>query len=304
MTFRVVCIKCFRGLITLWFIATFVFVVLRISGDPAALMLPDDAPPDVVEHYRVLWGLDAPLAEQYVRYVASVLQGDFGISFREGRPALDVVLERVPATLQLGSVSLIFAAALGIPAGILAAFARNTPLDRIITAGSVAGYSMPNFFLGILLIMMFSLHLRLLPSAGYGGIAFMIMPALTLGTSTMGVLARFTRSSVLDVLGQPYVLAARAKGVPLLRNVICHIMPNAAIPVVTMLGLQAGAIIGGALVTETVFAWPGIGRLLVISVSIRDLAVVQTVVLIVGASMVLVNLAVDLLYARLDPRLS
>lgn len=294
--------KCVRGIATLWIILTFAFVVLRVSGDPATLMLPDDTPPDVVERYRVRWGLDKPVPVQYVNYLANMLRGDFGVSLRDNRPALQVVFERVPATLQLGGSALAFAALFGIPLGIFAAFKRNTPLDRIITAGSVAGYSMPNFFLGILLIMLFSLRLRVLPSAGYGGASFMLMPVLTLGTAAMGVLARFTRSSVLEVLGQPYIRTARAKGVPALRNVLLHVLPNAAIPVVTMLGLQTGAVIGGALVTETVFAWPGVGRLLVMSVAFRDLAVVQTVVLLVGASMILVNLTVDCLYGRLDPR--
>ncbi|MBE0532315.1 MAG: ABC transporter permease [Rhodospirillales bacterium] len=294
--------KAGRALLTLWLVVTFVFVVLRVSGDPVELLLPDDTPQHVLDHYRHAWGLDQPLYEQYVRYIASVAAGDLGQSFRDGRPALEVVLERVPVTLQLGFAALVVTVALGMPLGITAAFNRNNLIDRLTVGASVIGYSLPNFFLGILLILTFALSLRVLPSSGYGSFKHLLMPALTLGTALAGIVARFTRSSVLEVLSQPYIRAARAKGVSSWRLVSWHALPNAAIPVVTILGFQVGNMLGGALVTESVFAWPGVGRLLVQSVAVRDLAIVQTCVLLIAVMMVATNLVVDTLYGWLDPR--
>lgn len=295
--------KTLRALLTMFLVVTFTFLILRISGDPTEVMFPDDVPQEVKDAYRSAWGLDRPLPEQFAKYLVSVGHGDFGYSFRDSRPALDVVTERIPATLRLGLCSFALSVCLGIPLGLCAAFRRNTFLDRLATSVSVMGYSMPNFFLGILLILLFSLKLRLLPSSGAATPEHLIMPVITLGTATAGIVARFTRTAVLDVLGQPFVMAARAKGLSVPRLVFGHVLPNAAIPVITILGLQLGSVIGGALVTETVFAWPGIGRLLVQSVNYRDLAVVQTIVLIIAASMIICNLLVDMAYGWLDPRI-
>ena len=295
--------KTLRALLTMFLVVTFTFLILRISGDPTEVMFPDDVPQEVKDAYRTAWGLDRPLPEQFAKYLVSVGHGDLGYSFRDSRPALDVVTERIPATLRLGLCSFALSVCLGIPLGLCAAFRRNTFLDRLATSVSVMGYSMPNFFLGILLILLFSLKLRLLPSSGAATPEHLIMPVITLGTATAGIVARFTRTAVLDVLGQPFVMAAKAKGLSVPRLVFGHVLPNAAIPVITILGLQLGSVIGGALVTETVFAWPGIGRLLVQSVNYRDLAVVQTIVLIIAASMIICNLLVDMAYGWLDPRI-
>lgn len=295
--------KTLRALLTMFLVVTFTFLILRISGDPTEVMFPDDVLQEVKDAYRTAWGLDRPLPEQFAKYLVSVGHGDLGYSFRDSRPALDVVTERIPATLRLGLCSFALSVCLGIPLGLCAAFRRNTFLDRLATSVSVMGYSMPNFFLGILLILLFSLKLRLLPSSGATTPEHLIMPVITLGTATAGIVARFTRTAVLDVLGQPFVMAAKAKGLSVPRLIFSHVLPNAAIPVITILGLQLGSVIGGALVTETVFAWPGIGRLLVQSVNYRDLAVVQTIVLIIAASMIICNLLVDMAYGWLDPRI-
>ncbi len=295
--------KFFRGILTLFLVVSFTFIILRVSGDPAEILLPDDTPPEVVAEYREALGLNAPLPVQFVKYYVALLQGEFGYSFRDSRPAIVVVSEKLPATLKLTLSALALAIILGIPLGIISALHRNTRVDRLTTAASVVSYSIPNFFLGILLILLFSLSLRVLPSAGHTTAAHLIMPLLTLGTGTAGILARFTRSAVLDVLGQPYIRAAKAKGISSTALIWRHVMPNAAIPIITILGFQLGGVIGGALVTETVFAWPGIGRLLVQAVSFRDLAVVQTIVLLISLCMTTCNFIVDALYGVLDPRI-
>lgn len=302
MSARFVLTKLLRAVVTMWLAVTFVFCILRLSGDPTDILLPDDASQDVVEYYRQLWGLDRPLHEQYLKYVGSLLHGDFGQSLSDRRDALVVVLERVPATLELGVASLAFAVLLGIPLGIYAALRRNTLADRVTMGFAVLGYAMPNFFLGILLILGFAMWLQWLPSSGSATFWHMVMPVVTLGTAAAGTLARFSRSTMLEVLGQSYMRTAKAKGVPHLRRIAWHAMPNAAIPIVTVLGFKIGGLISGAIVTETVFAWPGIGRLLVTSVAGRDLPVVQAIVLLVALTMVIANLAVDMLYGWLDPR--
>jgi len=302
MTARFFLVKLLRAALTLLLVVSFVFVILRLSGDPTDILLPDDATTDTIEYYRAAWGLDRPLHEQYLRYVWSVMQGDFGVSLRDNRDVLQVVLERVPATLELGLAALAFAMLLGIPLGIFAALHRNTLADRLTMGFAVLGYAMPNFFLGILLILLFTMHLQWLPSSGSATLWHMIMPVATLGMAAAGTLARFSRSAMLEVMSQSYMRTAKAKGAPRLRRITWHAMPNAAIPVVTVLGFKIGALISGALVTETVFAWPGIGRLLVTAVSSRDLPVVQALLLLVGFTMVVTNLIVDFLYGWLDPR--
>ncbi len=292
-----------RCALTLLLAVTFVFVVLRLSGDPARIMLPDDTPLPVIEAYRARWGLDKPLPEQFLFYLGGILRGDLGFSFRDNRDALEVVLEHVPPTLVLGGTALGIMLVIGIPCGIFAALRRGTAVDRLTMAFTIFGHSMPNFFLGILLIILFSLTLQVLPSAGNATWRHLVMPALTLGTAGAGAIARFTRSSMLEVLRQPYMRTARAKGLPVWRRIAWHALPNAAIPIVTIVGLRVGALIGGAIVTEQVFGWPGVGLLLVNSVSQRDLAVVQTIVLLVSFTMVAVNLLIDLLYGWIDPRI-
>lgn len=295
--------KLLRTVLTLLIVVTAVFVVLRTAGDPLLVLLPSDTDPAVVELYRARWGLDRPMLEQYGYYLSSVARGDLGRSLRDGRDAIDVVLERLPKTLELGAAALALAMLIGIPAGILAALRRGTLIDRAVMLAAVLGYSLPTFFLGVLLILLFSLTLRWLPSSGTGTVLHLVMPAITLGTFIAASIARFTRSAMLDVLGQPYMRTARAKGLPQLIRILRHALPNAAIPIVTLLGMTIGHLIAGAVVIETVFAWPGIGRLTVTSVAARELAVVQAIVLLVAVAMITANLVVDLLYGWLDPRL-
>jgi peptide/nickel transport system permease protein len=296
--------KLVRCLITLLLTVTFVFVVLRLSGDPAQRMLPDDVDASVIAAYRQAWGLDKSLPEQFIRYIVSVLRGDFGISFRDNREAINVVAERIPATLALGFLALTVTIFVGVPAGILAALNKGKWVDRATMSATILGHSLPNFFLGILLILCFSMTLRWLPSSGIGTWQHLVMPAATLGTAFAGTVARFTRSSMLEVLDQPFMRTARAKGVSSRNRILHHALPNAAIPIVTVIGLRLGALVGGATVVETVFGYPGIGLLLVNSVAQRDLAVVQAIVLLIAFSMVVVNLVVDLAYGWLDPRIA
>ncbi len=295
--------KLARGIITLLLAMTFVFFVLRASGDPAQIMLADDASPAAMEAFREHWGLDRSYLEQYFAYLGSVIRGDFGVSFRDGRPALEVIAERIPATLQLGAAALLLTLVIGIPAGVFAALRRGSWVDHLTMTGTIFGHSIPNFFLGILLILLFSMTLRWLPSSGTGTIWHLLMPAVTLGTASAATIARFTRSSMLDILNKPFMRTAKAKGITPKNRVLRHALPNAAIPVVTVVGMRIGGLIGGAVTIETVFAWPGIGLLLVNAVSQRDLAVVQGVILLIALTMVIVNLIVDLTYGWLDPRI-
>lgn len=296
-------IKITRTALTLWFVVTFAFVVLRTSGDPVVAILGGDALPAEIEQFRKEWGLDQPLLVQYLKYIGQMATGQFGESLRDHRPVLEIILERVPATASLGLAAYLLAVLVGIPAGILAALRRGGMLDRAVMAFAVFGFALPNFFMGILLILLFSLTWQILPSSGAGTIWHFIMPALTLGTFTAGTLARFTRSAMLEVLEKPYMRAAAAKGVPPFRRVMAHALPNAAIPIVTIIGLNLGQLIAGAIVVETVFAWPGVGRLLVTAVSQRDLALVQGLVMVIAFTMVITNLLVDLTYGLLDPRI-
>jgi peptide/nickel transport system permease protein len=295
-------LKLLRAGFTLWLVVTFVFFVLRLTGDPVEQLLPDDASPEVFDFYRQKWGLDRPLWDQYLAYWASLFQGDFGISFRNNQPAFQMVWERTGKTALLGGAALGFALLIGIPMGVIAALNRDGWLDRTVMSVAVFGFSMPNFFLGVLLILIFSLQLRVLPSSGSDSWAHLIMPAFTLGTAFAAQIARFTRSAMIDVLTKPYMRTAASKGAGPLRRVARHTAPNAAAPVVTIVGLKLGDLIGGAVITETVFAWPGIGRLLTVAVANRDLAVVQCILMLIALTMVTANVTTDLLYGWLDPR--
>ena len=302
MTLTYVLVKLLRAIVTVWLVVSFVFFVLRLSGDPVAQLLPDDVDRQTVEFYRAAWGLDQPILTQYVRYIAALFHGDLGISFRNNLDALDLVMQRLPKTALLGGTALALALAVGIPLGIAAAMAKNTIFDRIVMSVAVFGFSMPNFFLGILLILAFSLQLRWLPSSGSGTVWHLIMPAVTLGSGFAAQIARYTRSAMIDVLNRAYMRTAVAKGAGQARRLYLHALPNAAIPVVTITGMKIGELLGWAVITETVFAWPGIGRLLTSAVANRDLAVVQCVMLVLAVTMVSANFLVDLAYGWLDPR--
>jgi len=298
LTFRLL-----RAVITIVMVVTFAFVVLRLSGDPALLIMSVDAPPEAIAAFRAAWGLDDPLWIQYVRYFNAIFHGDLGRSMRDGRDAIVLVTERIPATLALTLPALAIKLGFGIPAGVYAALHRNTWVDRLVMMLAVAGFTIPSFVLGLLLVLVFAVQLGWLPSGGQDSWRHAILPVITLGVGGAAVLARFTRSAMLEVLGQPYIRSASAKGVPWAAVVRNHALPNAAIPTVTIIGFMVGSLIAGAVVVESVFSWPGVGRLLVVAVANRDLAVVQCILLLVAMTMVVANLIVDLLYGALDPRL-
>ncbi len=295
--------KSLRALLTIVFVVTFAFTILRLSGDPALLIMSADAPPEAVEAFRRSWGLDRPLWEQYFKYFFAIFEGSLGRSMRDGRPALELVLDRVPQTLAITIPAFFVKLGIGIPAGIYAALHRNSLADRSLMIASVAGHSVPSFVLGLVLVLIFAVRLNWLPSGGSDSWRHAILPVVTLGAAGAAVIARFTRSAMLEVLDQPYVRAALAKGVPWHRVVWRHALPNAAIPTITVIGFMVGALIAGAVVVESVFSWPGVGRMLVVAVANRDLAVVQCILLLVAACMVTANFTVDLLYGWIDPRL-
>jgi len=284
-------------------VVTLAFAALRLSGDPAATMLPGDASVEELVALRHQLGLDRPLWLQYVQFLGGALTGDFGTSFRHQQPALPLVLERLPATLELAGAALALAVALALPLGILAAVHRGRLLDVLAMAFAVVGQATPYFWMGIMLILVVSVELGWLPTSGRGGLERLILPAVTLGTHFAASLARLTRTSMLEVLGQQFVTTARAKGLSEWSVVLAHALKNAAVPVVTLIGLQFGTLLGGAVVTETIFAWPGVGRLAVQSVFVRDYPVVQAGVFVLALTFVAINLLVDLLYGVLDPRI-
>jgi peptide/nickel transport system permease protein len=295
--------KIARGLLTVWLIVTFTFVALNLSGDPIDALVGDQASPEVIAHYREKFGLDRPLWQQYVSYLAGIAQGDFGLSLSDQRPAVDLVAGALPHTLRLGLTAFVLGLVLGTTLGIVAALNRNKAIDRLVMSFAVLGFSLPNFFLGILLILLFALHWRVLPSSGDATAWHLILPAVTLGTHFAGTFARFTRSTMLDVLNKQYIVAARAKGVPRPRRVLWHALPNASIPLITIVGLKLGDLVAGSIIVETVFAVPGVGRLLVNAVTSRDFALVQAILIMVSITMVAANLAVDAIYVLIDPRM-
>ena len=300
---RFIAIRLGRAMITIALVVTFAFIVLRLSGDPAQIILGPEAPPEAVAAFRKAWGLDDPLWLQYFHYFGAIIQGELGRSMRDGRAAIELVAERIPVTLALTLPALAIKIGLGIPAGIYAALHRGSLADRVVMMLSVAGFTIPSFVLGLTLVLIFAVKLGWLPSGGQDSWRHAILPVLTLGIGGAAVLARFTRSAMLEVLGQPFIRTASAKGVPWRDVIVGHALPNAAIPTVTIVGFMIGTLIAGAVVVESVFSWPGVGRLLVVAVANRDLAVVQCILLLVAATMVTSNLIVDFLYGFLDPRL-
>jgi len=285
-------------------VSVLVFAILRlIPGDPAALIAGVDARPEEVERLRVVLGLDQPAYVQYGRYLGRVITGDLGRSLRSQEPVATDLATRFEASLLLASVSLAIALAVGLPAGVTAAVWRGTTWDSAMTTVSVLGASIPTFWLGLILIGFFSVRLGWLPTSGYGSAEYVVLPAVTLAAFSVASIARTARSCMLDALGYDYVRTARAKG--LREGVVVgkHALKNALIPLVAVVGLQFGYLIGASAVTETVFTWPGIGLLLVDAIKHRDLPVIQGAVLLVAASFALVNLLVDLLYTTLDPRI-
>ncbi|MCO5961409.1 ABC transporter permease [Sinorhizobium meliloti] len=300
---RFVLVRLMRAVITILAVVTFAFVVLRMSGDPAQVMLGPDVPQDAVDAFRKTWGLDQPIWIQYLAYIKSIFTGDFGVSMRDKASALHLVLERVPATLQLTLPALILKLMIGIPAGVYAALHRQSFADRGVITLAIIGFTVPSFVMGLVLVLIFSVLLGVLPSGGQDTWMHGILPTITMSIGGIGILARFSRSAMIEVLGQPYIRTASAKGLKWRDVIWSHALPNGAVPIVTIVGFMVGSLIAGAVVVESIFSWPGIGRLLIVSVSNRDLAVVQCILLIIAAAMVMSNLVVDLLYGWLDPRL-
>ncbi|MGE0450159.1 MAG: nickel ABC transporter permease [Vicinamibacterales bacterium] len=285
-------------------VATLVFSLIHlVPGDPVQAMLGESASPQDVEQMRTRLGLDRPLYQQYGVYVTGLLHGDLGTSLRTNQPVTGIILDRLPATLELALASMVVAILVAIPLGIVAAVRVGTRVDHAATTLALVGISMPTFWLGPLLAIVFSVMLGWLPVSGRGTPAHLVLPAITLGAPLAAMLARMTRASVLEELRELYVLAARARGVSRARAVLAHAFRNSLIPIVTVIGLQFGSVLTGAVITETIFAWPGVGRLLVQSISSRDYPAVQGCILLIAVTYVTMNLLVDLLYGLLDPRI-
>ena len=285
-------------------VATLVFSLIHlVPGDPVQAMLGDSASLQDIAELRGRLGLDRPLYVQYGSFLAGVAKGDLGVSLRTNQPVAAAIAERLPATLELALAAMIVAVTIAIPLGILAAVRAGTHVDHAATTLALIGISMPNFWLGPLLAIVFSILLGWLPVSGRGTPAHVVLPAITLGAPLAAVLARMTRASVLEELRELYVLAARARGVSRARAVLRHALRNSLIPIVTVLGLQAGAVLTGAVITETIFAWPGVGRLLIQSISFRDYPVVQGCILLIATTYVAMNLLTDVAYGFLDPRI-
>ena len=285
-------------------VATLVFALIHfIPGDPARAILGDVASEADIAQLRRQLGLDRPLAAQYVAFLGGLARADLGTSLRTGAPVAAQILERMPATFELAFAAILVALSLAIPLGVAAAVWRGTVVDHAAMTLSLAGVAMPNFWLGPLLAIVFGVELGWLPVSGRGGLEHLVLPALSLGAALAAVLARMTRATLADQLREPYVVAARARGVSRARAVLRHAFRNSLIPIVTLAGLQIGAVLTGAVITETIFAWPGIGRLLVQSIGFRDYPMVQGCILLIALTYVGVNLIVDLAYVVLDPRI-
>ena len=284
-------------------ITLIVFLLVRVTGDPVSLMLPETATAQERESLREALGFNEPLPIQYLTYLGNLVQGDFGDSFRYNTDAFALVLERLPATFELAVASMIIAIVISVPLGILSAVKRNSFLDLFITGGSVLGKAMPSFWLGIMLILLLAVTFQIFPVSGRDGPLNLVLPAITLGTGIAAEMTRLIRSSMLEILGQDFIRTARSKGLTEPVVVGKHGFRNALIPVVTIMALQTSTLIGGTLITETVFAWPGLGQLLVQAVNLRDMAVVQAATFLIAIFVIVSNLLADLLYRWLDPRI-
>jgi len=292
-----------ESVVTVWGIVTIVFIVSRLIGDPAVLLLPIASTEQQMIELREHLGLDRPIIIQYLEFLVRVCQGDFGTSFQSMRPALDVVLERMGATIVLGSSALVLGTLIGMVAGAIAALYRGKMAEVLVMLFALLGQATPIFWLGIMLILVFSVELGLFPTGGYTSVSSIVLPAFTLAIFTSASIARLFRSSILEVLKEDYVRTARAKGLRSRTVFFWHVARNALIPVVTMLALLAGELLGGSVVTETIFSWPGVGRLIVQAIQSRDFPVVPAGVTVIAIIFVAINLIVDLLYGVLDPRI-
>jgi peptide/nickel transport system permease protein len=291
------------SLTTVLAVSVVVFLLVRLTGDPVVLFLPQDASAEEVARVRHLLGFDDPLPKQYARFLSSALRGDLGFSIRQQEPALQVVLKRFPATLELATAAMLITLAVALPAGIVAALTRNSWFDRLLMSFVTLGQSLPSYWFGIMLILFVSVRWNLLPPLGRGGVSHLIMPSTTLALFFIARIARLTRSGMLNVLGKDYIRTARAKGLTSTAVVLKHALRNASLAIVTIVTVEFGTLLGGTVITETVFAWPGLGRLAVDAIFSRDYPIVQTVVLLISVVFVSLNFLVDLLYSWLDPRI-
>jgi peptide/nickel transport system permease protein len=291
------------SVVAIWGVVTLVFVILRLSGDPAAVLLSPQGTKEEYEAIRRSLGLDLPVPAQYALFLVRSAAGNFGSSFQFGVPALGVVLERIPATLSLTGTASALIALVAIPLGVLAAVFRNSWVDYLTSGLALLGQAAPNFWLGFMLILLFAVQLRWVPTSGRGTLAHLALPALTLALQPIAKIARLTRSEMLEVLEANYVRTAHAKGMAPARVTLGHALKNASLSIVTVLGLDIGYLLGGAIIVETVFSWPGLGRLVIEAINNRDFPVVQAAVVVIAVFVVAVNVLVDLLYAVLDPRI-
>jgi len=293
-----------RMMVAIWGISLIAFVLTYVIGDPVTVLLPWDTPREAREEYRRQMGLDQPLPVQYLRFAGGAVRGDFGNSFYAKKPATSLVLQRMPATLILTFSGLILALAISIPAGVISAYKRYTWIDNVVTILAIAGQAMPIFWFGLMLIILFAVNLRLLPASGYGTWQNLVLPAVCLSVFLAPITMRLMRSGMLDVLHADYVRTARSKGLAEATVLLRHAIRNALIPVVAVIGLQFGQLLGGAIVTETVFAWPGVASLVVNAIRNTDYPIVQAAVMLLAGLITVINLITDAIIYTLDPRIS
>ena len=301
--FRYIVKRLAQSVVAIIGITLVVFIVLHLSGDPVELMVPPSASRADMDRLREEMGFNDPLLIQYSRFLMGIAKGDFGMSYNYNEPALDVVMERIPATVKLTAVALVISLLLGIPAGIISAIKRNSRLDAAIRSLALLGQCLPAFWLGIMLIMLFSVKLKLLPTSGNDSWKSIIMPAFTMGVYTAATITRLLRSNMIEVMNKEYIDTAKAKGLGRGSVVMKHAFKNAFSSIMTVIGLQVASLLGGSAIVETVFAWPGIGRLAVQSITNSDFYVVETIVFMMAIAFVLINFIVDILYGVINPRI-
>lgn len=292
-----------QAVLSIWGVVTVIFFLVRLSGDPTRLLVPQNATAADIARLRHQLGLDQPVLTQYLHFVGNALHGNFGYSYVQDQPALHIVLSRFPNTVELALAALVVAIGLGVPIGIISAVYRGRLAEKVLLPVILVGQSMPAFWSGILLILVFSVRFHLFPSSGQGGLRALVLPAVTLGSLSLATMARMARSSYLENLDREYVRTARAKGASTPRVLLGHVFRNAMLPVLTISGLETANLLGGAVLTEIIFAWPGIGQLTVQAINARDFPIVQAVVMLAAVVYIVVNLGVDLLYGVVDPRL-
>ena len=288
--------------VVLFGVSIVTFGLVRLTGDPVTVLLGETATQEAIDQMRSELALDRPVHIQYARFIRNALRGDFGDSLRYRQPALTLFVERLPATLELAGAALALALLIGLPIGIAAALRPQSAFDGLVRGLALTGQAIPGVYLGLVAIIVFGAQLRLLPTGGRGSLAHLILPAFTLASYQAAIVARFARGAMLEVLGEDYIRTAQAKGLRRFRVIVQHGLRNALIPVVTIIALQVGTLLSGAVVTETVFSWPGVGRLAVQAIYTRDFPIVQVTVLVTAALFVVINLLTDLLYVLLDPR--